>query len=48
MQDHFLRFYYRFLVPHITAIERGYAAAAVDEMVADLRRFLGLHVFEEL
>lgn len=48
VQDHFLRFYYRFLVPHITAIERGYAAAAVEKMVADLRRFIGLHIFEEL
>lgn len=48
VEDHFLRFYYRFLVPHITAIERGYAAAAVEKIYADLRRFIGLHVFEEL
>lgn len=46
--DHFLRFYYRFLVPHLAAIERGYVQAAVDKIYAQLRSFIGMHVFEEL
>ncbi|MFO7698332.1 MAG: ATP-binding protein [Anaerolineae bacterium] len=48
VRDHFLRFYYRFVVPHITAIERGYLTAAVNQIGADLRAFIGTYVFEEL
>lgn len=48
VRDHFLRFYYRFVVPHITAIERGYLTAAVNQISADLRAFIGTYVFEEL
>jgi AAA+ ATPase superfamily predicted ATPase len=48
VRDHFLRFYYRFVVPHITAIERGYLTAAVNQISADLRAFIGTCVFEEL
>jgi hypothetical protein len=48
VQDHFLRFYYRFVVPHITAIERGYLTAAVNQISTDLRAFIGTYVFEEL
>jgi hypothetical protein len=48
VRDHFLRFYYRFVVPHITAIDRGYLTAAVDQINADLRAFIGSYVFEEL
>lgn len=48
VRDHFLRFYYRLIVPHITAIERGYLKAAVERIEADLRAFIGTHVFEEL
>lgn len=48
VRDHFLRFYYRFVVPHITDIERGYLTAAVNQISADLRAFIGTYVFEEL
>ena len=48
VRDHFLRFYYRFIVPHITAIERGYLSAAVKRINTDLRAFIGTYVFEEL
>jgi AAA+ ATPase superfamily predicted ATPase len=48
VRDHFLRFYYRFVVPHITAIERGYLTAAVDQISAGMRAFIGTYVFEEL
>ncbi len=48
VQDHFLRFYYRFVVPQLGAIERGYQEAVVAKIYAELRPFLGEHVFEEL
>ena len=48
VRDQFLRFYYRFVVPHITAIERGYLTAAVNQISADMRAFIGIYVFEEL
>ena len=48
VSDHFLRFYYRFLVPHLSIIERGYAQAAIDKIYAQLRSFIGTHLFEEL
>jgi len=48
VRDHFLRFYYRFIVPHRTAIERGYLDLAVKRIDEDLRSFIGLYVFEEL
>ena len=48
MRDHFLRFYYRFIVPQITAIERGYLDVAVKRIDEDLRAFMGLYEFEEL
>ena len=48
MQDHFLRFYYRFIVPQLGAIERGYQEAAARKISDELRSFLGEHVFEEL
>jgi AAA+ ATPase superfamily predicted ATPase len=48
VRDHFLRFYYRFVVPHITAIERGYLDLAVKRIHEDLRSFIGLYVSEEL
>jgi AAA+ ATPase superfamily predicted ATPase len=48
VRDHFLRFYYRFVVPHITAIERGYLTAAVNQISVDMRAFVGTYVFEEL
>lgn len=48
VSDHFLRFYYRFIVPQLSAIERGYQEAAAAKIHAELRAFLGTHVFEEL
>jgi hypothetical protein len=48
VRDHFLRFYYRFVVPQIGPIERGYQEAAADKIYAELRPFLGEYVFEEL
>ncbi len=48
VKDHFLRFYYRFIVPQRGAIERGYQEAATKKIWAELRGFIGEHVFEEL
>ena len=48
MRDHFLRFYYRFVVPQIGIIELGYQEAAANKIDAELRPFLGEHVFEAL
>ena len=48
VRDHFLRFYYRFIVPHISAIERGYLTVTVARIYENLRAFIGTHVFEEL
>ena len=48
LRDHFLQFYYRFLVPHLSKIDRGYLDAAVDQIYQDLRSFIGTYVFEEL
>ncbi len=48
MRDHFLRFYYRFVVPQIGVIELGYQEAAANKIDAELRPFLGEHVFEAL
>lgn len=48
VRDHFLRFYYRFVVPQLGAIERGYQEAATAKITAELRPFLGEYVFEEL
>jgi hypothetical protein len=48
LRDHFLRFYYRFIVPQLTQIERGYLDAAVNKIEAELAAFIGTHVFEEL
>ena len=48
LRDHFLRFYYHFIVPQLGPIERGYQAAVADKIQAELRGYLGTHVFEEL
>jgi AAA+ ATPase superfamily predicted ATPase len=48
MRDHFLRFYYRFIVPQLGNIARDYQEVAVDRIEAELQPFLGTHVFEEL
>lgn len=48
LRDPFLRFYYRFIVPQLGIIERGFQKAAVAKIQAELRPFLGEHVFESL
>ncbi len=48
VHDHFLRFYYRFIIPQLGTIERGYQEAAATKIQAELRSWLGTHVFEEL
>jgi hypothetical protein len=48
VHDHFLRFYYPFIVPLLGAIEGGYQEAAAAKIQAELRSFLGTYVFEEL
>ncbi|MBI3241757.1 MAG: ATP-binding protein [Chloroflexi bacterium] len=48
VRDPFLRFYYRFLLPHRTAIERGELARVTETIASDLRAFIGAYVFEEL
>ena len=48
VSDPFLRFYYRFILQHRTAIERGEVQGAVRTITEDLRGFIGAYVFEEL
>jgi len=48
VSDPFLRFYYRFILPHRTAIERGEITQALKIITEDLRAFIGTYVFEEL
>jgi AAA+ ATPase superfamily predicted ATPase len=48
VRDPFMRFYYRFIVPHITSIERGMLGAAVRAINDDLRSFIGTYIFEDL
>ncbi len=48
VSDPFLRFHYRFLQPHRTAIERGELARVTKTISEDLRAFIGTYVFEEL
>lgn len=48
VRDPFLRFYYRFILPHRTAIERGELKRVSEAITQDLRAFIGLYVFEEL
>src|SRR5439155_12994727 len=48
IRDPFLRFYYRFVIPNLTAIQRGQQAAILEALRADLRAFIGTYIFEEL
>lgn len=48
VRDHFMRFYYRFIVPQRGQIERGYQEAVAAKIKAELGSFLGATVFEEL
>lgn len=48
VKDHFLRFYYRFIVPQISIIDRGFIEPATKKINNELRSFIGTYVFEEL
>ena len=48
IRDPFFRFYYRFIVPQLGPIARGYQEAVVKKIWAELRGFIGEHVFEVL
>jgi uncharacterized protein len=46
--DPYLRFYYRFLAPHRSAIEQGRIRQATSLLYDHLLDFIGTHTFEEL
>lgn len=46
--DPYLRFYYRFLAPHRSAIEQGRVRQAVSQLYDHLLDFIGTHTFKEL
>ena len=46
--DHYLRFYYRFLAPGRTNLERGLAEQVWQNIRQHLPEFVGTHIFEEL
>ncbi len=46
--DPYLRFYYRFLAPHRSAIEQGRVKQATSLLYEHLLDFIGTHTFEEL
>jgi AAA+ ATPase superfamily predicted ATPase len=46
--DHYLRFYYRFLAPARTNLERGLSAQVWANMRQHLAEFIGTYTFEEL
>jgi len=48
VSDPYLRFHYRFLQLHRTAIERGELTRVTKTITEDLRAFIGTYVFEEL
>lgn len=48
VSDPFMRFYYRFVVPHTTAIMRGRIGLMLETLREQLRAFIGLYVFEEI
>ncbi len=48
LNDPFLRFYYRFVEPNASAIARGRLGQVRQALVAQLRSFVGLYVFEEV
>lgn len=48
IRDPFLRFYYRFIQPNSTLIQRGEIEVATEKISQELRAFIGLYVFEEL
>jgi hypothetical protein len=48
IRDHYLRFYYRFIAPARTNLERGLIQQAWQNMQKHLSEFVGLYIFEEL
>ncbi len=48
IHDRFLHFYYRFIVPHLSKIDRGLLDVAVTQIYEELRAFIGTYVFEDL
>jgi hypothetical protein len=48
ISDPYLRFYFRFLHPNLSFIERGMQAQAINLMQDHLVDFIGTHTFEEL
>ena len=46
--DPYLRFYFRFLKPHLGEIEYGRVKGVVDYLETHLIDFIGTHTFEEL
>ncbi len=46
--DPYLRFYFRFLKPHLSEIEYGRVKGVVDYLETHLVDFIGTHTFEEL
>lgn len=46
--DPYLRFYFRFLAPHLAAIEQGRGKQATSLLYDHLLDFIGTHTFEEL
>ncbi len=48
INDSFLRFHFRFIVPYRTSIERGDMMRVVKVLSEELRAFIGTYVYEEL
>jgi AAA+ ATPase superfamily predicted ATPase len=48
VRDDFLRFYYRFVAPKMSAIEQGQLQVVAQRIQADLRPFIGANTFERL
>jgi AAA+ ATPase superfamily predicted ATPase len=48
VRDEFLRFYYRFIAPKMSAIEQGHFGVVSQQIHAELRGFIGTHTFERL
>ena len=46
--DAFLRFYYRFVVPNVTLIQRGEMEHVTEKVNSELRAFIGSYTFEDL
>jgi hypothetical protein len=47
LRDYFLRFWFRFVLPHTSLLERGQTAPVLQQVTTDLSMFLGL-AFEEI